>query len=383
MRYKRIICLTLSLLLVLCTLSGCGGETSSNDETVSQQETKEESSIVDGEIQKAIDLGFVPETLQGDYDSQISYAEFCSILDNFISVIFPDILSEWKNVSENYHDADDLMSRMEGATVLLYAAECCGIDAVGYEYNIPLEDLIADDVDFMEGVAWSYPLLPTFHNEPYYNQTIAESEHYAWRCEQDYADNAKRFVEYLSYGNGKTYFDYDEHYSLNLGDAFARGDAIRAVERLYENARFAKYVHCEQAFCTVSDSVVAMAEQMPEASWKHLPEWKGYTITPGNWTASHGAGMLYEKEYVEILGEQGFNFVRAPLDSRVIFNGSDMSMVNPAYLENMDDLIEYCAEEGIHVCFDLHDMPGFYTGGDDSKITLWHDAETQKIFVEF
>lgn len=122
---------------------------------------------------------------------------------------------------------------------------------------------------------------------------------------------------------------------------------------------------------------------MPVVSWQQLPDWKGYTIPMGLWLSHYGNSMAYEKENVEVLGDLGFNFVRVPLDSRTIFKGSDMSMVNPAYLETMDDLVEYCAEAGIHVCFDLHDMPGFYTGGDDSKITLWDDEETQELFVAF
>ena len=353
-----------------------------NTENSNYAGSSDDQMEVDLEIQKAIDLDFVPDSLQCDYDTQINYAEFCSILDNFTSVMFPESLSAWKDNSANYRNADDLMSRMEGALVFLYAAESCGIDAVGYEYNIPLEDLIDNNVDFYEGVTWDYPLLPDF-DQIYYNETIADSENYSWRCELDYADNAKRFVEYFSYGNGKTYFDYDERYSLNLGDIFTRGDAIRAVERLYENARFAQYVPANEVTCTVPDTAISAGSEMPVASWQELPEWKGYTIGPGNWSAGCGAGMLYEKELVEILNEQGFNFVRVPLDSRTIFNGSDMTMVNPAYLENIDDLIEYCAEAGIHVCLDLHDMPGFYTGGDDSQITLWDDKETQEVFTAF
>lgn len=391
-RPHSVVCLLLILAMLLGMLSGCGEgsdvpqetktETQMETQQETQQETMEEVKITDAEIQKAIDLGFVPESLQGDYESQISYAEFCGILDNFVSVMFPGALPDWNSASGSYRDANDLMSRMEGALVLLYSAECCGIDAIGYEFNIPLEDLIGDNVDFYEGVTWNYPLLPDI-SKPYYNETLANSGNYAWRCGLDYSDNAKRFVEYFSYGNGKTYFDYDERYSLNLGRDFTRGDAIRAVERLSENARFTKYIPAEQANCTVSDTAISLGMGMPEASWQHLPEWKGHSVPPGNWTAGYGAGMLYEKEFIEVLEEQGFDFIRAPLDSRMIFNGSDMTMVNPAYLETMDDLIDYCAESGIHVCFDLHDMPGFYTGGDDSKITLWHDEETQKVFVEF
>ena len=379
---KRMLCLLMTVVMLLGILFGCGNDQQKQPDATEPTQFPVIQEAPDEEIQKAVDLGFVPETLQGDYDSQISYAEFCSILDGFVSIVSPDVLSDWKNTSGNYRDSKTPMSRMEGALVFLYAAECCGVDAIGYECNIPLEDLIADDVNFYEGVSWSYPLLPDIYRQ-YHNETLANSEDFSWRDGIDYADTAKLFVEYMSYGNGKTYFDYDERYSLNLGKAFTRGDAIRAVERLYENTRFAQYVPVAEVSCTVSDATLALAEQMPDASWKKLPEWKGYTVPPGNWTASWGAGMLYEKEYIEVLGELGIDFVRVPLDSRMIFNGSDMTAVNPAYLETMDDLIEYCAEEGIHVCFDLHDMPGFYTGGDDSKITLWHDGETQKIFVAF
>ena len=265
---KKIVCLLLSAVMVLGMLSGCGGGTAVPQETQmeTQQETLAEVEITDAEILKAIDLGFVPESLQDDYDAQISYAEFCGILDDFVSVMFPDRLSDWEKTSEKYRNANDLMSRMEGALVLLYAAECCGIDAIGYESNIPLEDLIADNVDFYEGVSWNYPLLPDI-SKPYHNETLANSENYSWRCGLDYADNAKRFVEYMSYGNGKTYFDYDERYSLNLGEAFTRGDAIRAVERLSENARFAQYVSVTDISCTVSDSAIALGANMQAVSW--------------------------------------------------------------------------------------------------------------------
>lgn len=336
----------------------------------------------DPEIEKAIDLGFVPENLRKNYDTQISYEQFCDVLDGFISAVFPDAISAWESISANYRNADVPMSRMEGAIVMLYAAKCCGIDAVGYEYNIPLEDYLAEGVDFFENVTWDYPLLPDIY-EPYYNETLAGSTHYSWRCGMDHVDNAIRFVEYFSYANGKTFFDYDERYSLNLGNAFTRGDAIRAIERLYENARFALYIPADETACTVSAEAIAAGELMPTVSWQQLPEWRGYTVAPGNWAATYGAPMLYEEELIAVLAGQGFNFVRVPLDSRMIFHGADMSRVNPAYLRNMDNLIEYCAKAGIHVCFDLHDMPGFYTGGDDSQITLWYDGETQQIFEDF
>jgi energy-converting hydrogenase Eha subunit F len=137
---KRMLCLFLSLVMVLGMLSGCG----SQPEQMTEKKMTQVSMIQpapDAEIQKAIDLGFVAEPLQYDYDAQINYAELCGVLDGFVAALFPEKLSDWETVSANYRNADIPMSRMEGALVLLYAAECCGVDAVGYEYNIPLEDL--------------------------------------------------------------------------------------------------------------------------------------------------------------------------------------------------------------------------------------------------
>ncbi|MBR5545717.1 MAG: cellulase family glycosylhydrolase [Clostridia bacterium] len=335
----------------------------------------------DPEIMKAIELGFVPENLQNDYEAHISYAEFCAVLDCFFVEMYPEKLENWKEISVKYRDADQLMTRMEGALVFLYAAEAAGIDAAGYQYNIPLEDLIADDVNFYKGVTWRYPLLPN-RRAKYYNETIANSKHYSWRCDQDYLTNAKIFVESISYGNAKTYFDYDDRYSLNLGSPFILGDAIRAVERLYETARFFQYIPASEASNTVSAEAIALAADMPEVSWNHLPDWTGYTVDARDWVVNV-SGMHYTKEEIDVLSSLGFNFVRVPLKSQNIFEGEKTENVNPAFLDTMDRLIEYCAEANIHVCLDLHDMPGFYTGSDkNDKITLWEKEETQALFAD-
>lgn len=171
MKLNRILCLLLSLTMMLGLLSGCGGETDAPQALQPEQQ----EALKDEEIRKAIDVGIVPEALQGDYDVPLSYAEFCSILDNFTSLMFPNALSTWQDVSANYRNADDLMSRMEGALVFLYAAECCGVDSMGYEHTTLLSARIADDVNPLEGVSWDYPLLPDIY-ERYYDESIASSE---------------------------------------------------------------------------------------------------------------------------------------------------------------------------------------------------------------
>lgn len=390
---KRIICAVVTLCL-LFSLMACGG--SGNDDvannpdeppastgnTVSSAEVENITlTESDAEIQKAINLGLVPDVLQRDYDQQITYAEFCAVLESFINSQYSEYLSAWQETSAKFSSADELMSRMEGMIIFFHAAECVGLDAAGYEYNIPLEDLIPDGKDFYEGVTWEYPLLP--ENGDYYNEAL-ESTDYQWRNECDYWDNAKRFAECYSYSTGATYFDYDETYSLNLGNPFTRGDAIRAVERLYETSRFFQYTPRQEVTSTVTKEALALAAKMPGVNYDDLPYWRGYTVANRQWTINEDqTGMKYNEDEIELLAETGFNFVRVPLDFNQIFVGMDTSLVCGAMLEAMDELLGWCAEYGVHVCFDLHDMPGFTTNSDDSDDDLFTNPETQERFEDF
>ena len=369
MKYKRIISILLSMIMAVGLLAGCGG-------------SSQGSNSADAEIQKAIELGFVAEDLQGSYNKQINYAEFCSILDAMIGETRPDCLDEWKARSAAFREADDPMTRIEGMLVFLYAAECAKLDAVGLWNNIPLEDLMPEDKDFWEGVTWDYPLLPD-RDELYRNEEMISSGDYAWRCEYPYLNNAVWFAEYYSYGNGKTYFDYDENYMLRLGEPMTRADAIHAVERLYETARFVTYIEADTAKCEVTEESIVLAEKMPAAAYNSLPDWKGHTVKNRTETINSGISMKYTESEIAAIASCGFNFVRAPLDANILFDGTDAGRISAGYLQTMDELVNWCAEYGIHVCFDLHDMPGFITDGDDSNDILFRDKATQDLFCQF
>ena len=377
MNYKRMISLLLAFVMVLGMLSGCSGEPDAPQESqAGNQET-----MVDEEIQKAIDLGLVPEALQGDYDTQISYAEFCGILDAMIGAVRPDCLDAWQERSADFREADDPMTRMEGMLVLFYAAECTGVDAIGFWESIGLEEHVPDGMDFWEGIG-EYPLLPDAFAE-YQNDDLIGTD-YEWVSGQQYVNVAVWFTACYSFGNGKTYFDFDENYMLNFGGVLTRGDAIRAAERLYETIRFFTYVSAEDAMeCGVTAESMALAEKMPAASYHDLPDWKGHTLIARDEFNNFGLGRKYTEEEVVAIALSGFNFVRVPLKFDQLFDGIDMTQVCSAYLETIDDMLNWCAEYGIHVCFDLHDMPGYTTNGDDSDDILFWDEESQKYFVGF
>lgn len=387
MQYKKMISLLLIAVMALGMLSGCSNNQSEQtdpvqDTTPSQTQGPTAQNITDAEILKAIELNFVSESLQNNYDEQISYAEFCGILDAMIGQVRPDCLGAWQERSANFCEADDLMTRIEGMLVFLYAAESAKLDAVGLWNNIPLEDLSPEGKDFWEGVTWDYPLLED-RDKIYVNEEIIASGAYAWRCDYPYYNNAAWFAEYYSYGNGKTYFDYDENYMFRLGEPLTRADAIRAVERLYETACFVTYEDADIVKCGVTKESIALAENMPVAAYNNLPNWKGHTVKGRSETINSGIGMKYTKSEIAAIASCGFDFVRAPLDFRLLFDGKDTSRVSMGYLQTMDELVNWCAEYGIHICFDLHDMPGFTTDSTDSNDILFKDKETQDLFCQF
>lgn len=389
MKKSRYMALLLSVALLLCFLSGCGStgtpesdEGNPSETAALSEEEAENAASADEELLKAIDLGLVPEELQEDYEAQIHYREFCQILDNLLSSLRPEAFDKWKEASAGYRDADQPMTRMEGAIVMLYGAKISDFDTAGYDEAAFLDGKAAAGTDFFENVEWEFPLLPDAH-APYYHETFAGIDYENWRNELDDWNYARYFAEYTSYVSKKTYFDYDESYNLNLADAFTRGDAIRAALRFYETASFFTYEPVEQLTCTVSEETIALAEKMPAASFEELPDWRGYHFPITNEAVQSGKPLAYEREEVQVLKELGFNFLRVPLEFQYIFQGTDTSAANRGFLESMDNLIEYCAEADIHICFELHNMPGFTTDSNRDDDTLFWNPEEQELFADF
>jgi len=382
---KKLICLALLLCLLLSMLAGCASKTGTEAPPVTSIESEPDETTEpapDEEIQKAIDLGFVPESLRRDYDVQITYEEFCGILDNFISVVRPDCLDNWKKASSSYRSSSHIITRAEGMLVFLFAAECAEVDAVGYIYKKTYESYHENaDEFFHDGTDWNFPLLRKTW-EPYHNDNLTGTD-YEWRNGESYMLNAVMFAEYRSYGNGKTYFEANDDYFLDLGGSFTRADAIRAVERLYENARFLEYVPTGTLTSGVTPETLELAAKMPKVSYNSLPAWKGYSVSGRIWAPNDDdTGMCYTEDMVRRLSDAGFNFIRTPLDFNSIFNGTDMGKACPAFVETMDNLVNWCAKYGIHLCFDLHEMPGFSTDGSDETI-LFRDEATQELLAAF
>lgn len=152
-------------------------------------------------------------------------------------------------------------------------------------------------------------------------------------------------------------------------------DYNRCVEADSEEARTA----------VLSGDIQALADRMPTATWNSLPKWNGVTVT--NMIQydelPEGQPQEFSREDMENISEFGFNFVRVPLDTRLFFDLDDPGLVHLDKLVNLDELISWGAEYGVHICVDVHNTFGFSTDGDDSNDTIWDNPEEQAYFLTF
>lgn len=119
---------------------------------------------------------------------------------------------------------------------------------------------------------------------------------------------------------------------------------------------------------------------MPDASWNALPRWRGVTLANMEELGFQSAEQpnYFSYEDMRDIDQLGFNFIRVPLDTRMLV--SDGSVYTEK-LENLDDLIRWGAEFEIHICLDVHSTFGMVTGSSEN--TIWENPEEQELFITF
>lgn len=393
MKRKSLLSSLLCLVLLSGLLSGCGGNAGDGNSDSTSQNPQQESlnseqnlqqESPDNEILKAIELGLVTEDYAAELKTQVTYAEFAAMLDA-VTAVAPDRQTAWQSISETFRDVKEPMNRGAGAVALFDCAMALEIDGEGYDMGVFwLEGDMPEEMDFWEGMPWDDPYLP--NAEDAYVTDAYEGSHWSWLTEYPILQNAGWFVRRYSYGNGTCYMDYDENCSFRWGEPFTRGEAIHTAERLYETAAFCyDLTPVGQAACGVTEETLRLAQAMRPASYDSLPDWKGYTIfSPVDSFNVGECGRYFYREEVDRIADMGFDFVRVPLDFSYVFGGDrSTDMVRTRFVASMDDLVNWCAKRGIHVCFDIHDAPGFNTGGSDSDVTIFENEEEQELFVQF
>lgn len=166
---------------------------------------------------------------------------------------------------------------------------------------------------------------------------------------------------------------------------------------------------------TISEEVKELAQKFPAVDGD-LPEWRGTHIVnkaefawpwvivetePEKVTPEHLRYTDYDRDTVLEIAEAGYNYVRVSIDTRFFFTKEedlrlenagegfcgDIDTVNLAQYENLDRLIEWCIQNDLHVCLDVHSTPGgLMIGGDEEasrKELFTPDSGAQNIFTRF
>ncbi len=105
----------------------------------------------------------------------------------------------------------------------------------------------------------------------------------------------------------------------------------------------------------------------------------------GDKYSNHFLSEYYDKyisEFdIKLIADKGFNCVRIPFNSRILFNikENDEVLFNKSILEILDRSITWCKKYGVYVILDMHGAPGGQTGQNiDDSINDHPDLFTDK-----
>ncbi len=305
------------------------------------------------ELERAVTLGI------GSYaeNSTITYKLFFQMLDRVVKMAKPDVLAKWQKKYPKARLSNNTMRREEGMLAVYFAAEALGSDynktnAPWWEVN----DMLGDSA--WEGFKWDYPLFPDW-DKP----VVLISE-----C--DGATSSNKWKNYMTaayfYAMGRAsrysdalIFDYDsKKNSMRPGDPLRYEEALLAALRLYDSSHI--IIKAETAKSgTVTMQTLALAKKMPRVSNLSQPNWYGSSMEICNIKTIRDRVSVIKEDIAEF-ADMGFNYLRLMLyypDFTEDRNGTLVFYQD--VLENIDRIVDWCAEYKIHLCIDMHTLPGY------------------------
>lgn len=305
------------------------------------------------ETARAISLGLVPQALQADYSAPVLDTELGELLGRMIALRDDGAAGEWARLCEN--STGQAVDRAGGAVYLMCAAQTLGDLRMNALY----------DGYFTEGNApWDHetgdcPILPPGEiSIPGPNGT-------------DYTGDAYVGAMLFSFNrcsrlSHKPLMEFSGQWDFRSGALFTREEAILAAVRLYDSFEDEpEYITLEAAAArsTIGRESIDQAPALPELKGGSLPLWRGVGFDskaesdfwPGHYTRDY-----YPEEF-RLAAEQGFDFFRMMVSFTALQfpdYPQDMGVVNERELEELDKVIAFALENGVHVQISAFAMPG-------------------------
>ncbi len=344
---KRLLTVLLACAM-LFSLSACGGGNFREEAA----DVSTETSAASDEISRAISHGLVPEEIQGEYDTVITFRQYSGMLTNLIRIWNEDRLGQWEEIVAPAAESDGEMRREDGILATAYAMVLMGVDAPENFFHLDIDPVMEQLDGNADAPSWDYPLFPGW-----------EETGFDW-CGGNYMwGGLTTCAVLISRVSGQAIYPYDfDGKSAHLQNPLTREEAICAVLRLGETDPAIlepEGVYVQLADVGTYDKTIITDERLnadsdlPEVTQAQLPsQWKGAGLSSSKNDGSGAECTDFRETDIKLLADNGFNF------ARIFFSFStlrfpdypeDGRLVNENELRDLDQLIAWGMEYGVHI----------------------------------
>lgn len=163
------------------------------------------------------------------------------------------------------------------------------------------------------------------------------------------------------------------------------GDAL-GFDVDYDTATNTAIVRSREAVLT--EELLAMAYDMPEASYERLPDWYGLEYEPmGDWPDGYKnygfSSEKFQEQDIRNVSELGFNFLRVPVNTRFFFEDADTDKPCEEYWSNLDELIAWGIQYKVHISLVVCETYGYNCTYTEAEGELFTNDSYMELFLTF
>ncbi len=193
----------------------------------------------------------------------------------------------------------------------------------------------------------------------------------------------------------KPVMELDEEDEFHPNQAVSQLGAIQAAVRLYRSLDpLPNYVSLHDVTThTISKELYSDESVLPDASNQHLPAWHGILYFPKCWANAGAFGSnndsIYHESDFQIMRDAGLNMVAIYISPTRLgwpYGDEDVTKVNTAELELLDQAIGWAFENGLHVQLSFNGVPGLgrYVFEDMFQYEkLFDDEATAQLLADY
>jgi aryl-phospho-beta-D-glucosidase BglC (GH1 family) len=120
---------------------------------------------------------------------------------------------------------------------------------------------------------------------------------------------------------------------------------------------------------------------LPLPTAEKLPSsWKGFNLLNMFYSGGRETDKPFDEREFQMMSDWGFNFVRIPIDYRIIIKANDWNKRNESAMRRLDKAVEYGIKYNIHICLNLHRAPGYTVASPAETTNLWTQEKPQEAF---